>query len=141
VTDAEAAIDDDLNTPVALAALGELARHGNELCDLAQKRKKDAAFQGAAALAARELADALRMVSGLLGLHGSTAATYFARTRERRLKLRGLDQNAVDRRVSERTAARAAKDFARGDAIRDELLALGITLKDGPSGTEWTIAQ
>jgi cysteinyl-tRNA synthetase len=141
VAAAEAAIDDDLNTPVALAALGELARHGNELCDLAQKRKKDAAFQGGAALAARELGDALRKVSDLLGLHGSTAAEYFARTRKRRLQLRGLGHDDVEKRVGERTAARAEKDFARGDAIRDELLALGITLKDGPSGTEWTIAQ
>ena len=46
----DAALDDDLNTPVALAALGEMTRIGNELCDLAQKRKKDASFVGAAAV-------------------------------------------------------------------------------------------
>jgi cysteinyl-tRNA synthetase len=141
IAEVEAALDDDLNTPVALAALGELARHGNELCDLAQKRRKDAAFQGAASLAARDIFNSLSRAANLLGLHASRPAEYFARTRERRLRLRGLTHADVEARVNARTAARGAKDFAQSDRIRDELLALGIALQDGPSGTEWTIAQ
>ena len=43
--------------------------------------------------------------------------------------------------VAERTSARQNKDYARGDAIRDELAALGIAVKDGPQGTEWSIDQ
>jgi cysteinyl-tRNA synthetase len=37
--------------------------------------------------------------------------------------------------------ARQNKDFAEGDRIRDELLALGVALRDAPEGTEWTIEQ
>ena len=43
--------------------------------------------------------------------------------------------------MTERVQARAAKDFARGDALRAELTALGVSLHDGAAGTEWTIAQ
>jgi cysteinyl-tRNA synthetase len=49
---ADSAMDDDLNTPIALASVGELARIGNELVDLAHKRKKDPSFLGCAGVAA-----------------------------------------------------------------------------------------
>jgi cysteinyl-tRNA synthetase len=45
----------------------------------------------------------------------------------------------VERRIVERTEARRAKDFARSDAIRDELAAQGVTLMDGPQGTTWKV--
>ena len=63
------------------------------------------------------------------------------RTRERRLKIRGLTAEAIRVKVEERSAARGQKDFARGDALRAELLALGVSLHDGPDGTDWTIEQ
>ncbi|MBM4362919.1 MAG: cysteine--tRNA ligase, partial [Deltaproteobacteria bacterium] len=113
VTRAEAALDDDLNTSVALAELGELARHGNEVADLAARRMKDVAFHGAAALAARLLDVAIGKVVGQLGLLSAPAPTYRDRTRAQRLALRGLDAASVDAKVAERLAARAAKDFAR----------------------------
>ncbi|MFP3944480.1 MAG: cysteine--tRNA ligase, partial [Alphaproteobacteria bacterium] len=50
-----------------------------------------------------------------------------------------VDEARVEKLVAERAAARAAKDFARADAIRDELAAQGIELKDGPEGTVWTV--
>ena len=67
-------------------------------------------------------------------------AEYLERTRERRLRLRGLTVEAIDEKVGERTAARKAKDFARSDELRDELVALGIDLRDTPGGTDWTIS-
>jgi cysteinyl-tRNA synthetase len=76
-----------------------------------------------------------------LGLVQTTPAEYFARTRERRLRLRSLTADAIEARLAERTVARKNKDFARGDAIRLELERLGITIKDSPTGTEWSIAQ
>jgi cysteinyl-tRNA synthetase len=136
-----AAIDDDLNTPVALAALGELAGIANELCDLAHKRRKDTAFvSGAAELAAR-IDRAIGRVAGLLGLLRAPLSEYRARTRARRLSLRGLSEDGVQARVNARSMARLNKDFAEGDRIRDELLALGVALRDAPEGTEWTIEQ
>jgi cysteinyl-tRNA synthetase len=139
---ASAALDDDLNTPVALAELGELCRLGNELGDLCLKRRKDAGFQAAAAVVARSLIDALGRTARGLGLMQATAEVYGARTRARRLTLRGLTAESVQAKVDARTNARQNKDFALGDRLRDELGALGITLKDSASGaTNWTISQ
>jgi cysteinyl-tRNA synthetase len=137
----EEGLDDDLNSPIALAALGELARIGNEICDLAGKRKKDPAFAVAAAACAGSALAAIEQLAGLLGVLRAPAADYLARTQERRLRLRGLSVAAIDAKVLERNQARQNKDFARGDAIRGELAALGITLRDAAAGTEWTIEQ
>jgi cysteinyl-tRNA synthetase len=136
----EQALDDDLNTPVALAALGEILGAANELCDAALKRKKDVAFLGSAAVAARIVQLALERSTRRLGLGQAPLELYAARTRERRIRLRGVSIAAVDAKLSERTRARAEKDFTRSDAIREELAAMGISLRDGPEGTEWTIA-
>jgi len=139
VAEAEAALDDDLNAPVALASLGALATMAHELADLIAKRRKDAAFVGAAGVAAQHVRAGMRRLADELGLLSAAPEVYAARTRERRLSLRSLSAAAVDEKVRERAAARGAKDYARGDAIRDELAALGIALHDGPGGTEWTV--
>jgi cysteinyl-tRNA synthetase len=46
----------------------------------------------------------------------------------------------VEARIAERAEARAAKDWARSDAIRDELAAVGVVVKDGANGATWTLA-
>ncbi len=134
-----AALDDDLNTPVALAAIAELAKAANDLCDLAQKRRKDAAFSAAARLIAREAEQALLASCDVIGLLTTPAETYATRTRERRLRVRGLDQAEIDRRIEARNQARASKDFARSDELRNELLALGVEIADTPQGTLWRL--
>jgi cysteinyl-tRNA synthetase len=141
LADAEAALDEDLNTPVALASFSALTGMAHELSDLSQKRRKDATFTAAAGVAAADLLAALRRLGDQLGLLLVAPAEYAARSRSRRLALRGLTAESIDEKVRERTAARAAKDFQRGDAIRAELAALGVVLNDGPGGTEWTVAQ
>jgi cysteinyl-tRNA synthetase len=139
VKKADAALEDDLNTAVAVAELGEIARHVNEMCDLAQRRAKDVAFQGAAAVVGRGFELAMKRVTDQLGVLGAPAEEYRARTRARRLSLRGLSEADVAGRVAARVEARAAKDFARSDAIRAELEAMGIAVHDSPSGSTWTI--
>ena len=138
---ADAALDDDLNTPVALASLGELAQVANEIADLAKKRKKDGAFQGGAAVLAQVVLTAVGKLARDLGLLNATPEEYFARVRVRRMALRGLTAEAIAAKVQDRADARKNKDFAAGDRIRDELLALGVTLMDTPTSTEWSIAQ
>jgi len=137
--DVARAIDDDLNTPVALAAIGEVAHAGGELAELVHKRRKDARLQAAAPAAARSVLDSLRRGASLLGVLATPAAEYRERTRARRLRVRGLTEAAVEARVQERAEARKAKDFARGDRIRNELSALGVSLHDGPTGTTWSV--
>jgi cysteinyl-tRNA synthetase len=137
---ADAALDDDLNTSVAIAELGEIAKYANEICDLAARRLKDAAFQGGAAVVARGLELAMGRITGELGILQTDVRAYRKRTTERRLKLRGLGPDDIGRRVAERVEARKSKDFARSDAIRAELEALGVSLHDGTDGSTWTIA-
>ncbi len=133
------ALDDDLNTPVALASLGELAKLANEMADLAHKRRKDESFTKAAAVLAAEANSALRSVGGTVGLFRAPVQEYLDRTQARRLALRSLSAADVEKLICERTEARSAKDFARSDALRDELVALGIALRDRPDGTDWAV--
>jgi len=135
----ERALDDDLNTPVALAALGELSRAANELADLAQKRRKDTALVRAASAVGSELLGALRRGAAALGLLSAAHDVYAERTRARRLTVRGLSADDVQAKVDARSAARVAKDFARSDELRKELSALGVALRDAPDRTEWTL--
>ncbi|GMV15476.1 MAG: cysteine--tRNA ligase [Polyangiaceae bacterium] len=136
---AQDALDDDLNTSVALAELGELARLGNDVCDLAQKRRKDAAFVTGARAVGAEALGLIEALGRQLGLLQVSREAYAARTRERRMRLRGLSAQDIEAKIAERTAARQGKDFARADAIRQELAARGVSLRDGTSGTDWTV--
>jgi cysteinyl-tRNA synthetase len=135
----QAALDDDLNTPVALAAIAELAKAANDLCDLAVKRKKDKVLQGAAQALAAVGSAGLRSSADVLGLMVTEPAEYARRTRERRLRIRGLDAASIEKSIVDRTDARAQKDFARADAIRAELLARGVEIADTPEGTVWRV--
>jgi cysteinyl-tRNA synthetase len=102
------ALCDDLNTPLAIAAMHRLA---------------DAALAGDTVAAA-----ALRGGGALLGLLGQTPAAWF----------RGAgDDGAIEAAIAERLAARRARDYARADAIRADLAAQGVLLEDGPGGTTW----
>jgi cysteinyl-tRNA synthetase len=141
------ALDDDLNTSVALSVIGELARVGNEIAMRVARLKKDPKAQAAARALAAAAVAALEDACRPLGLMQETADAaageggFFARARVRRLRLRGLDAADIDARVRERTTARESKDFARSDAIRKELEALGVELQDVPGGggTTWRV--
>jgi cysteinyl-tRNA synthetase len=133
------ALDKDLNTPQALAALAELAKTANEIAVATGKLKKDPkALAGAQALAHRA-ADALLGSCRVLGLLLTTPPEFAERARERRIRIRGLDPAWIEGKVKERAEARAAKDFARGDAVRKELSEAGVELLDGPNGTSWRV--
>jgi cysteinyl-tRNA synthetase len=134
-----AALDDDLNTPVALSVIAEIAKMANELADAVQKRKKDTALQNTGPAAASALQATLVKVVGRIGLLRAEPAAYAARTRDKRLAMRGLTPAAIEAKIAARAAARAAKDFAKGDALRAELEAMGVAIADGPAGTTWKI--
>jgi cysteinyl-tRNA synthetase len=114
-----AAMDDDFNTPLALAALFDLAREVNRL------RETDTA--AAAGLAAR-----LRELAGVLGLLRQPAEDYLKGAGEEH-----SDDADIDALVAERDEARRLRDFARADRIRDELQSRGVVLEDSAAGTTW----
>jgi cysteinyl-tRNA synthetase len=117
-----AAMDDDLGVPQALGVLHEAVRQGNAALDA-----KDVA------LAARTRAEVVAML-GVLGLDPAAPEWAAENTGGADAVLASL----VEHLIEQREAARASKDFAAADSVRDTLAAAGITLEDGPDGTRWT---
>ena len=109
------AMDDDLNTPQALAALFDLARDVNRV----SSEGRDAT----------EAQAALRELTGVLGL------TLEQREAAVDADLAARAQALVDRRAE----LRAARDFTGADAIRDELASMGVEVTDSPTGTTWRV--
>jgi cysteinyl-tRNA synthetase len=114
-------MDHDLNTADALAALFTLIARVNAALDaqpvvLAAERKA--------------VLDALGAMDQVLGILEVARAS------------RAVDDDLsswVERKIQERTEARAAKEWARADEIRDELVGKGIVLEDGAGGTRWKV--
>jgi len=106
------AMDDDLNTAGALAALFILIRDANSAID--QRRISSSDAEG--------LRSALRKIDPVLDIFPRREKT--------------LDSD-VDAMIAARNAARKARNFAESDRIRDELLSKGILLEDTPAGTRW----
>ena len=111
-----AALADDLNTPEALAALHAIAS--------AMNRSSDATEQ-------QRLRGELLAGGWLLGILNVDPETHFKGVGG------ALADAAIDALIDERNAARKNRDFARADAIRDELAAQGIELEDTREGTRW----
>lgn len=108
------AMDDDFNTPVAVSVLFELATLLN--------KSKDAA-----------LAAVLRQLAGALGLLGRVPTDFL----QAATGSAGLGASEIEALIAERAAAKKARDFARADQIRDDLLAMGVVLEDSAAGTTW----
>ncbi len=135
----EEALDQDLNTSVALSVIGEAAKAANELCDLVARKKKDFDLQKWAPVIAGRLRTALQGSLAPLGLLQTPADVYTARTQERRLRLLGKTAADIDAALRERDEARKSKDFPRSDAIRKALGDAGIEVADSPAGSTWRI--
>ncbi len=112
-----AALADDLNTPGALAVLHDVAGQANS----AEGAEKD------------RLAAQIRAAGAVLGILQSNVAAWFTGSI--------TDGDAIEERINARNQARKDRDFATADRIRDELLAEGIVLEDGPTGTIWRRAS
>ena len=131
------AMGDDLNISIALAVIDELIASTNDALDVNPKDKslKDSAskpLNGAShkGLKKETLAN-MEFIESLLGFGGQEPFSYFQIGVDEALK------EKIENLLNERTEAKKAKDFARSDAIRDELTALGISIMDMPDGTLW----
>ncbi|TDY00053.1 cysteine--tRNA ligase [Thiohalophilus thiocyanatoxydans] len=113
-----AAMDDDFNTPEAQVVLFELAHEINKQTDPA---------------AARQTAATLKYLGALLGLLQQSPEAFL----QGEGAGEGPDSEAIEALIRQRTDARANKDWAESDRIRDLLREQGVILEDGPGGTTW----
>ena len=124
----EEAMDDDFNTPRAIATLFDLSREVNTLLNSDQPVSK----------ATLEMTSALygELGGDVLGLRlDGTAADGAVQTDA------DLVDGLVQMLIRVREEARQARDWGRADAIRDRLLEIGVSLEDGPQGTRWRLSR
>jgi len=115
------AMGDDLNISIALAGIDELIASTNDALDVNPKDK---------GLKKETLAN-ISFIDELLGFGGKEPFSYF------QIGVNGTLKKKIENLLKERTEAKKAKDFARSDAIRDELTQLGISIMDSADGTLW----
>jgi cysteinyl-tRNA synthetase len=129
-----AAMDDDFNTAQALGHLYSMTRMLNAAVHTPGQDGNRFS---------RRLAEAARAVfadaGSVFGLFQVEPAAYFAARKQDGISSAGLSEADIQRLIDERLQARQQKNWARADEIRDELAAKGITLKDSPQGTEWSV--
>jgi cysteinyl-tRNA synthetase len=116
------ALEDDLNTPEALAALAGLVREANSSAGMETRHT---------------LARSLRAGGWLLGLLQQDPAGWFEQKGRSSAGADGLTPAAIEAKLAERERLRKARDFKAADGIRDELGRAGILIEDGAGGTRW----
>ena len=111
------ALEDDLNSPKAMAELFDHARALNKSTDDDKRRKLAAEIQAA---------------GDLLGILQMDAEAWFSGSADSE-----LSAEDIEALLKQREEARANRDFAAADGIRDRLTAAGVTIEDGPAGARW----
>lgn len=115
------ALNDDINTPVALSIIDEFINNSNDKLDLNPKDKN----------LKQTIVSNIAYIEKALGIGGSDAFAYFQFGVDEELK------NQIDSLLKQRAKAKIDKDFIKADAIRDELNRVGISIMDNINGTVW----
>ena len=113
-----AAMNDDFNVPAGLAILHDAIREGNAAIDAGDRAVLESALT--------------RVINIIDVLNINPLAPQWARTSN-------IDEVLVQKLIDDRNAARARKDFAAADAIRDELTKMGVTIEDAADKTNWSV--
>ncbi|MBD3242112.1 MAG: cysteine--tRNA ligase [Chitinivibrionales bacterium] len=129
-----AAMDDNLNTAKALAAVSNVFTEANALLENRKMPK------GEKADALRRFLGNLRPVADVLQILNEEPAGVLEAMKTRFLERRGIEREMIEARIAQRRGAKQRKDYATADAIRAQLGALGIKLLDLADRTEWEIA-
>jgi cysteinyl-tRNA synthetase len=130
------AMDNDFNTAQAQAILFDMVKIINRAC-------KDLPLKPAAAdmHTLESAARTLKKLAAIMGLLQEDASSFLAEQKGKLLLGLDIDEQSIQALIDERFRSRIEKNWKRSDEIRDELLAKGIELKDGPEGTTWGIKR
>ncbi len=131
----EKSLDDDFNTPEALARLFEVIRAFNNIV------RTPGPVTPKKAVVSKMMLEFTAWLGGLMSLFGEPAAEFLQTLDDMLLQKKNLQRAQVDELVKERGAARAAKDFKRADELRVQLSGMGIAVQDGAQGSEWEVAK
>jgi cysteinyl-tRNA synthetase len=127
------ALNDDFNTPEVMAAFYEVMRLFNNLCRTPGKVKPE---QQAVA----EVYFAwLKSQGEVMALFQEEPGAFLNKLDDMILRRRSLNRNDIDKLVTERTSARAAKNYAKSDELRDALSKMGVLIQDTPEGSSWEV--
>jgi cysteinyl-tRNA synthetase len=122
----EAALEDDLNTPLAIARMEILVDFA-----LNPDKRRYSPSGAPVEIALGKVRHRIESCGALLGLLQQDPDDWFRGGTD------DIDVARIDGLIEERATARAAKEFATADRVRDDLAAMGVVLEDGPQGTTW----
>jgi len=130
----EEAMDDDFNTAQGQAHLHGLFSEMNLVLDRPPGRDREAVARTLAGLLAE-----VKPFREVLGILEEPPSRWLERRRDRLVARRGLDRARIESQVAERSAARKARDWPRADAVREQLQAMGVEVRDSAAGTTWKV--
>jgi cysteinyl-tRNA synthetase len=128
------AMADDLNTAGALGHVFGMVRLMNRVLEEKSLRGREGTRQ-----LLLDFLEQSQVWSDILGVFGVDPTVFLEEQRDVRADRNGIDRDAVNTLLRERAEARAARDFVRSDAARDSLLAMGVEVRDTPTGVVWDI--
>ena len=131
----EKSLDDDFNTPEALARLFEVIRSFNSSV------RTPGPVTPKKAMIAKAFLEFSTWFGGLMSLLSEPPTEFLVTLDDMLLKKKNLERGQVDLLVKERGGARAAKDFKRADELRDQLIGMGILVQDSAQGSDWEVAK
>ena len=120
-----AALEDDLNTPIALAELQALSKTINRTRNRIDGQQ------------IKELHKVMLTIGNVLGLFNEPPQTFISDLKQRALDANNLDRQHIETLIEQRQSARQGKDFAKADQLRQQLIDQGIEVRDSQQGTEW----
>jgi cysteinyl-tRNA synthetase len=128
------AMDNDFNTAQAIAGFFDAVKILNKITRSlpGKPSQKDLDLL-------RDTAAKIKELASIMGLLLEDPVEHVKAMQDKLLEKLDIDAKAIESLIQERNVARQNKDWTRGDAIRDELLAKGVELKDGPEGTTWRV--
>lgn len=131
----ESALDDDFNTPEALARLFEVIRTFNNTV------RTPGPVTPKKAAVAKAFLQWTGWLGNLMSLFAENPADFLRFLDDMLLKQKKLERASIDALVQERAQARQNKDFSRSDELRKQLTEMGIAVQDGPQGSEWEVQK